>query len=222
MHHWASALMIVIPLIPTVHREVSLVKNREVHLLYSFAELASHHTDFSQSSKDDLAKLTTLIQLWSVMDIPTDSTHPMNIYHSSIHDYIYDPSNCGLPQVCNITSPHSLLAHLSLHLMTEITESTALLDALSELEKQISHQSHCQFSFVCYGFEEIMLQIYNIGWGPWMGVLTTNGQTGCRLREDETGCRPLPTTYLISLLNHITYANNLHLMRHLGGLREQQ
>ncbi|KAG1839965.1 hypothetical protein DFJ58DRAFT_858612 [Suillus subalutaceus] len=41
---------------------------------------------------------TMLIQLWSVMDIPTDSTHPVNIYHSSVHNYIFDPSNCSLPQ----------------------------------------------------------------------------------------------------------------------------
>jgi len=42
----------------------------------------------------------TLVQLRSVMDIPTDSTLPVNIYHSSIRDYDSDPSNCGLPQVC--------------------------------------------------------------------------------------------------------------------------
>ncbi|KAG1855756.1 hypothetical protein DFJ58DRAFT_727416 [Suillus subalutaceus] len=40
----------------------------------------------------------TLIQLRSVMDIPTDSTLPMNIYHSSVRDYVSDPLNCGLPE----------------------------------------------------------------------------------------------------------------------------
>ncbi|KAG2338691.1 hypothetical protein BDR05DRAFT_951752 [Suillus weaverae] len=41
---------------------------------------------------------TTLMQLRSVMDIPADSTLPVNIYHSSIRDYVSDPSNCSLPQ----------------------------------------------------------------------------------------------------------------------------
>ncbi|KAG2744062.1 hypothetical protein P692DRAFT_201856611 [Suillus brevipes Sb2] len=58
---------------------------------------------------------TTLMQLRSVMDIPTDTSLPVNIYHSSVRDYVSDPSNCGLPQA--------------------IPESTALLDALSELNK---------------------------------------------------------------------------------------
>ncbi|KAG2035327.1 hypothetical protein BDR03DRAFT_1093230 [Suillus americanus] len=82
---------------------------------------------------------TTLIQLRSVMDIPTDSTLPVNIYHSSIRDYVFDPSHCSLPQVReqNMPSPHSLLADSSFHLMMKnISETTALLDALSELEKQ--------------------------------------------------------------------------------------
>ncbi|KAG2028888.1 hypothetical protein BDR03DRAFT_1096362, partial [Suillus americanus] len=82
---------------------------------------------------------TTLIQLRSVMDIPTDSTLPVNIYHSSIRDYVSDPSNCSLPQVRehNMPSPHPLLADSSIRLMMKNTpESTALLVALSELEKQ--------------------------------------------------------------------------------------
>jgi len=80
---------------------------------------------------------TTLIQLRSVMDIPTDSTLPVDIYHSSIRDYVSDPSNCGLPEVRDIPSPHSLLVSSTLRLMMkEIPESTALLDALSEVKKQ--------------------------------------------------------------------------------------
>jgi hypothetical protein len=43
----------------------------------------------------------------SVMDIPEDSTQPVNIYHSSIRDYVSDPSNCSLPE------PHRLKALLS-------------------------------------------------------------------------------------------------------------
>ncbi|KAG1803968.1 uncharacterized protein BJ212DRAFT_1486927 [Suillus subaureus] len=80
---------------------------------------------------------TTLIQLQSVMDIPTDSTLPMNIFYLSIHNYVSNPLNCSLPQVCDITSPHSLLAGSALHLMVkDIPESMALLGALSELKKQ--------------------------------------------------------------------------------------
>jgi hypothetical protein len=57
----------------------------------------------------------TLVQLQSVMDIPTDSRFPVDIYHSSVHDYVSEPSNCGLfeQQPSMITSPHSLLAYSS-------------------------------------------------------------------------------------------------------------
>ncbi|KAG2132359.1 hypothetical protein DEU56DRAFT_981691 [Suillus clintonianus] len=87
---------------------------------------------------------TTLVQLRSVMDIPTDSSLPLNIYHSSVRDYVSDPSNCSLPQVQYITPPHSLLAQSSLRLMMQdIPESTALLDALSALNQQSqAMQSH--------------------------------------------------------------------------------
>ncbi|KAG1765294.1 hypothetical protein EV702DRAFT_1204617 [Suillus placidus] len=76
-----------------------------------------------------------LVQLRSIIDLPTDSTLPVNIYHSSVRDYVSRRSNCCLHQV-QFTSPHSLLARSSLHLMVhEIPESTALLDVLSELKK---------------------------------------------------------------------------------------
>ncbi|KAG2107703.1 uncharacterized protein F5147DRAFT_613219, partial [Suillus discolor] len=51
-----------------------------------------------------------LVQLRSVIDVPTDNTLPVNIYHSSVRDYVSQRSNCSLPQVKNVTSPHSLLA----------------------------------------------------------------------------------------------------------------
>ncbi|KAG1777056.1 hypothetical protein EV702DRAFT_927392, partial [Suillus placidus] len=35
---------------------------------------------------------TVLMQLRSVMDIPTDSAFPVNIHHSSVRDYVADPS----------------------------------------------------------------------------------------------------------------------------------
>ncbi|KAG2742907.1 hypothetical protein P692DRAFT_20879132 [Suillus brevipes Sb2] len=77
-----------------------------------------------------------LVQLRSVIDLPTDSSLPVNIYHSSIRDYVSQRSNCCLRQVRHTTSPHSLIALSSLNLMVrEIPESTALLDALSELMK---------------------------------------------------------------------------------------
>ncbi|KAG1738608.1 uncharacterized protein EDB91DRAFT_1249131 [Suillus paluster] len=80
---------------------------------------------------------TTLVTLRSVMNIPTDNRFPVVIYHSSVRDYVSDPSNCSLPQVQRITSPHTLLAHSSFRLMMQdISESTALLDALLELKRQ--------------------------------------------------------------------------------------
>jgi hypothetical protein len=81
---------------------------------------------------------TALIQLRSVMDIPTDSSLPVNIYHSSVRDYVSNPSNCSLPQVQHgLTSPHSLLARSSLRLMIRaIPTNTTLLDALLELNQQ--------------------------------------------------------------------------------------
>jgi len=80
-----------------------------------------------------------LVQLRSVMDIPTDSNLPVNIYHSSIRDYVSDPSNCGIPEVQHITSPHSLLARSCLRLMIPDIigrANTGLLDALLELKGQ--------------------------------------------------------------------------------------
>ncbi|KAG0707184.1 hypothetical protein DFH29DRAFT_52040 [Suillus ampliporus] len=78
-----------------------------------------------------------LLQLRSVIDVPTDGSLPVNIYHSSVRDYVSHRSNCSLHQVQHVTSPHSLLALSSLHLMAhKIPESTALLDALSELKRQ--------------------------------------------------------------------------------------
>jgi hypothetical protein len=82
---------------------------------------------------------TTLMQLRSLVDIPTDTSLPVNMYHSSVRDYVSDPSNCSLPQVRehSMPSPHSLLANSSvLLMMNEISESTALSDALSDLKKQ--------------------------------------------------------------------------------------
>jgi hypothetical protein len=81
----------------------------------------------------------TLVQLRSVMDIPEDSTRPVNIYHSSIRDYVSDLSNCSLPEVRehSMPSPNSLLAESSFRLMMKnIPKTTALFDALAELEKQ--------------------------------------------------------------------------------------
>ncbi|KAG2101820.1 uncharacterized protein F5147DRAFT_639493, partial [Suillus discolor] len=60
---------------------------------------------------------TALVQLRSFMDIPTDSSHPVNIYHSSIRDYVSDFSHCSLPGLQPITAPHSLLAYSSFRLM---------------------------------------------------------------------------------------------------------
>jgi hypothetical protein len=78
---------------------------------------------------------TTLIQLRSIMDVPTDNTVPVNIYHSSVRDYVSDPSNCSLPPVRDIASPHTLLACSSPRLIMAIPASTALLDVLLELKK---------------------------------------------------------------------------------------
>ncbi|OAX32999.1 hypothetical protein K503DRAFT_670129, partial [Rhizopogon vinicolor AM-OR11-026] len=62
---------------------------------------------------------TVLVQLRSVMDIPYDRSLPISIYHSSIRDYVLDPSKCSLFKGQCITSPHSLLAHSSLRLMIQ-------------------------------------------------------------------------------------------------------
>ncbi|KAG1893672.1 uncharacterized protein F5891DRAFT_765248 [Suillus fuscotomentosus] len=78
----------------------------------------------------------TLKQLRSFMDIPADSSHPVNIYHSSIRDYSSDSSNCSLPELQPIL-PHSLLAYSSFRLMIQdIPARTALMDALLKLKSQ--------------------------------------------------------------------------------------
>ncbi|KAG2339061.1 hypothetical protein BDR05DRAFT_1040174, partial [Suillus weaverae] len=79
---------------------------------------------------------TVLVQLRSFMDISADSSKPVNIYHSSIRDYVSDFSNCTLPGLQPITAPHSVLAHSSFRLMIQdLPKSTDLLDALSELKE---------------------------------------------------------------------------------------
>ncbi|KAG1790993.1 uncharacterized protein HD556DRAFT_1487730 [Suillus plorans] len=74
-----------------------------------------------------------LVQLRSVIDVPPNRSLPVNIYHSSVRDYVSHRSNCSL----YITSPHSLLAYSSLRLMVqELPGRSALLDALLALKKQ--------------------------------------------------------------------------------------
>jgi len=87
---------------------------------------------------------TVLVQLRSVMDIPADSSLPVNIYHSSVRDYALEASNCSLFEGQCVTPAHSLLARSSLSLMVRsIPESTGLLDALLELKRQCpAVQSH--------------------------------------------------------------------------------
>ncbi|KAG1775231.1 hypothetical protein EV702DRAFT_1047091 [Suillus placidus] len=78
-----------------------------------------------------------LVQLRSLIDIPADSSLPVNIYHSSIRDYASDPSNCSFIKVQDNKDPHSILAYSSFRLMMKkIPSSTAFQDALSELSKQ--------------------------------------------------------------------------------------
>ncbi|KAG2107711.1 uncharacterized protein F5147DRAFT_636467 [Suillus discolor] len=79
---------------------------------------------------------SVLVQLRSVIDVLIDSNLPVNIYHSSVRDYVSHHSNSSLCQVHNIAPPHSLLALSCLRLMVhDLLESTALLDAFSELTK---------------------------------------------------------------------------------------
>lgn len=79
----------------------------------------------------------TLVQLRSVIDIPTDSSLPVNIYHSSVRDYVSDPSNCNLIEVQRIKHSHSILACSSFRLMMrEIPLSMAFQNVLLELNKQ--------------------------------------------------------------------------------------
>jgi hypothetical protein len=86
----------------------------------------------------------TLVQLRSVMDIPIDTSLPVNIYHTSVRDYVSDPLNCSLLEVRehNILSPHALLAESSLRLIKAIPKNMALLDALLALEKQSNAMQH--------------------------------------------------------------------------------
>ncbi|KAG2113691.1 hypothetical protein DEU56DRAFT_191327 [Suillus clintonianus] len=79
---------------------------------------------------------SVLVQLRSVIEIPSDSRFPVNIYHSSVRDYVSHRSNCTLRQVQYIASPHSLLAVSSLHLMVQdIPDCSGLLNALSALKR---------------------------------------------------------------------------------------
>jgi len=60
-----------------------------------------------------------LVQLRSIMDVPTDDTLPVKIYHSSVRDYILEPSTRSGFERQDI-SPHTLLASSSLRLMMRV------------------------------------------------------------------------------------------------------
>ncbi|OAX33783.1 hypothetical protein K503DRAFT_775235 [Rhizopogon vinicolor AM-OR11-026] len=87
---------------------------------------------------------TALVQLRSIMDIPDDSSLPVQIYHSSARDYACDPLNCSLSELRHNAHPHSLLARSSFRLMMQdMQASRALLDALSALNRhRPAVQSH--------------------------------------------------------------------------------
>lgn len=50
------------------------------------------------------------MQLRSVMNIPTDSTLPVDVYHSSIRDYVSDPQTAALLKytISHHPTPYSL------------------------------------------------------------------------------------------------------------------
>jgi hypothetical protein len=144
-----------------------------------------------------------LIQLRSVMDIPSDSSLPVNIYHSSVRDYVSKPSNCSLPQVQHgLTSPHSILARSSLRLMIRaIPANTALLDALLELNQQSQAIHGIQaddpqrlkysLSFIVQPPESlqvlirlIWVRVCSVGW------VTRTGVPGCRPNKGNIGWGP--------------------------------
>ncbi|KAG2128242.1 hypothetical protein DEU56DRAFT_758440 [Suillus clintonianus] len=125
---------------------------------------------------------TTLMQLRSVMDIPTDISLPVNIYHSSVRDYVSDSSHCSISQVRDIPSPHSLLARSSFRLMMkEIPERSALLDVLSGLKKC----SQSMKSQDPRGLQESLSFLVQ----PPEPLLRT-GVPGCRPIEGQPGFAP--------------------------------
>jgi len=107
---------------------------KRAYLLLSYVAALAHPLPISDISNllgpaDGRDVEGVLAQLRSVLDIPTDNSLPVNIYHSSVRDYVSDPSNCSLPQVQDIPSPQSLLTHSSFTLMRQdIPESTVLPD----------------------------------------------------------------------------------------------
>ncbi|OAX32423.1 hypothetical protein K503DRAFT_805238 [Rhizopogon vinicolor AM-OR11-026] len=103
--------------------------NREISMRLA-ALCCRPSTDFALIGPGQVRDVETMLtQLRSVVDIPTDSSLPMNIYHSFIHDYVSDTSNCGIPQLRDIPSPHSILALSSFRLMMkDPQESTTVLD----------------------------------------------------------------------------------------------
>jgi hypothetical protein len=138
---------------------------------------------------------TALVQLRSVVDVPIDNSLPVNIYHSSVRDYASDPSNCSLFEGQCITSPHSLLAHSSCHLMVQhLPESTALLAMLSELKRQSqAMRSHDprnlkhSLAFVVQPLEPLQVL---------MSLLWLQGDHSLELRawlETQDGCAWLQT-----------------------------
>ncbi|KAJ8587183.1 hypothetical protein M405DRAFT_863967 [Rhizopogon salebrosus TDB-379] len=89
----------------------------------------------------------TLVELQSLIDIPTATNLPVKIYHSSVRDYVLNSSNFRLFEEQSHTptptspspspSPHSLLAYSSFRFMTcRLPKGTGLLDALLEWKAQ--------------------------------------------------------------------------------------
>lgn len=81
---------------------------------------------------------TTLLQLRCVMKNSYRYSLLINIHHSSLRDYVSNPSICNLYQVQHFIQSHCLFAHSPFRLMMyNILGSTALLNAFLESKNKI-------------------------------------------------------------------------------------
>jgi hypothetical protein len=129
---------------------------------------------------------TVLMQMRSVMDVPTDDSLFPNIYRSSARDYVFPtPQTIASPKSYHITT---LPAPCFLFPPDDERDSrkNGFLDALSELKKHsqtmrlhdpqrskdslvflVQPLSYCRFLLIYCGFREIAVQNYDPGWRPW-------------------------------------------------------
>lgn len=134
---------------------------------------------------------TTLVQLQSVMVIPTDSRFSVNIHHSSAHDHVSEPSNCGL-------TVHHITSLLTFCLMIlDIPQSAGLMRSWNWKRQSQAMQSNdpkslrYSLAFIVESPESLQVLV-GLLWPIGFGETTAqNYDPGCRAWISMSDCKPV-------------------------------